>query len=318
MNIRGEWNGAEAVWDRAGPWSGSWKKLIAFPDFFEDCEACLFRLAVYETESADRQRRDGNLAKSLLRRSFRNGRAVSAEVEHSQRENIVSDPGRSEVGVPRSFSYFRPAHPGHVVGPREVAGRLRPSDWRPASSQEERACYRAAVTLCGESMASNDADRRSLAFGVLVDHMDFLLTGGFLDEIAKVLTSSALQEDEARKLLNAVDEFLAFQEESGSDRVNERAICYIQDVRLWADSFRPSDFDGKLRSVCARDPWDKRFANDPRTSARRGRRTGRADSVGPASLASSFGLACQSRSPISGTVGLRESDELTRTLPAAR
>ena len=62
-----------------------------------------------------------------------------------------------------------------------------------------------------------------------------------------------------------VDEFLMLQEESGRGRANEQAIRYIQDVRHWAHSLRPSDFDGKLRSVCARDPWDKRFTNDPRT-----------------------------------------------------
>jgi hypothetical protein len=264
MNIRGEWNGAQGAWGPRRTLVWLLEKVIAFPDFFEDCEACLFRLAVHETESAI-----GNSATEIWRNLFcvdLSGTAVSFQQRLNILKDRISSPSLDEARLAfRGLSRVFDGPSGHIVGPPEVAGRLRPRDWQPASSEEGLACYRAAVTLCGESMASKDTDRRSLAFELLVDHMDFFLTGVFLDEITKVLTSSALQEDEARKLLNAVDEFLAFQEESGGDRINERAIRYIQEVRHWANSFRPSEFDGKLRSVCARDPWDKRFANDPRT-----------------------------------------------------
>jgi hypothetical protein len=122
------------------------------------------------------------------------------------------------------------------------------------------------LKLCAEQVAHGDADHHSLAFGMLVDHLGSLLGGGFLDEIARALPASALEENEVRSLVNAIDGFLEFEQHIGRDRANESAIRYIQQVRQWVDSIRPADFDGRLRSVCSRDPWDKRlFAEDPRT-----------------------------------------------------
>ena len=200
MNIRGEWNGAEAAWGPRRTLVWLLEKLVAFPDFFEDCEACLFRLAVHETES-----QIGNSATEIWRNLFcvdLSGTAAPFQRRLNILKERTSSPSLDEARLAfRGLSRVFDGPSGHIIGPPEVAGRLRPRDWRPASSDEERACYLAALTLCGEPMASNDADRRSLAFDVLVDHMDFLLTGGFLDEIARVLTSSALQEDEARETL---------------------------------------------------------------------------------------------------------------------
>jgi hypothetical protein len=262
MTILGEWT--EAGWGSRRILVRLLEKMIAFPEYFEDCEACLFRLAVHETESAI-----GNSATETWRDLFcvvLSGTSVSFERRLNVLRERISSPSLDEARLAfRGLSRVFDGASRPIIGQPGVAGRFRPRDWRPASSDEDRACYRAAVMLCGESMVSKDADRRSLAFDLLVDHMDFFLTGEFLDEIARVLASFAFEEDETRKLLNAVDEFLAMQEESGRSRANEQAIRYVQEVRHWANSLRPLDFGGKLRSVCARDPWDKRFANDPRT-----------------------------------------------------
>jgi hypothetical protein len=261
-NIRGE--RTEAGWGSRRSLVRLLEKLIAFPEYFDDCEACLFRLAMHETES-----QIGNNATETWRNLFcviLSGTAAPFQRRFDVLRERTSSPSLDEARLAfRGLSRVFDGSSGHVLGPTEVGGRLRPRGWQPASSDEDRACYRDAVTLCGEYIASNDADRRSLAFDMLVDHMHFLLTGRFFEEIARALMSSELQEDEARKLLNAVDEVLTLQEEYGGGRANALTIRDIQDVRRWASSFRPSDFDGKLRSVCARSFWDRRFAQDPRT-----------------------------------------------------
>ncbi len=134
MNIRGEWNGAQGAWGPRRTLIWLLEKLIAFPDYSRGLRNVLVPARRARDRVSDRQQRDGDLAQSFLCRSFRNGCVVSAAVEYSQRENIVSEPGRSAVGVPRSFRVFD-GPSGHIVGPREVAGRLRPSDWQPASSR---------------------------------------------------------------------------------------------------------------------------------------------------------------------------------------
>lgn len=257
MNIRGERNGAEATWGSRRSLVRLLEKLIAFHNLFEDCEACLFRLAVHETESAI-----GNSATEIWRDLFcvdLSGTSATFQRRLNVLRERTSSPSLVEARLAfRGLSRVFDVPAAHYAGPPEIADRLRPEDWIPALSDEERGCYLAALNLCAEHFTHGDTDRRALAFDVLVHHMDFLLKNGFLGEIAGVFAPSSLQESEARGLLNAVDRFLGFAEQIGHDRV---------DVRRWVDSIRPSDFDGKLRAVCARKPWDKRFADDPQTQS---------------------------------------------------
>src|SRR5207247_7152422 len=83
--------------------------------------------------------------------------------------------------------------------------------------------------------------------------------------LGRLITPQNLTEDEARKLLQIVDEFLERQQATARAQLNERAAAYIQSVQQWSEIFRPTDFAGKLRSVCARDLWDDRFARDVST-----------------------------------------------------
>ena len=295
MNIRGEWNGAQGAWGPRRTLVRLLEKLIAFPEFLEDCEACLFRLAVHETESAI-----GNSATEIWRNLFHvklSGTAAPFEQRISILTGRVSSANIDEVRLAfRVLDRVFAGSSGHIEGPREVAGRLRPRDWEPSSPDEERACYLTALVLCREHIAHGDPDRRSLAFDVVVDHLDFLLKSGFLDEIAGFLAPPSLKESESRRLVNAVDRYLGFAEQLGRDR---------PDVRRWVDSIRPSDFDGRLRSVCARQPWDKRFADDPQTQSDEADELAGRDSVGPVPVASPSGLVGRSRSSIGGAPGLR-------------
>jgi hypothetical protein len=121
------------------------------------------------------------------------------------------------------------------------------------------------LRLCGNHLAGGDVDRRALAFDVLLGHLDFLLRGGFLDELAEIIARIRLEDSEARRLVNAVDRFLELEGQVGPPHDGGSVPHWTEPIRRWADSFRPSDLDGRLRSVCSREPWDGRFADDPRT-----------------------------------------------------
>src|SRR5262249_39519183 len=63
MRIRGDWNGS--AWGPRRTLVWLLEKLVAFPEFFDDCESCLFRLAVHETEH-----QIGNSATEIWRNLF--------------------------------------------------------------------------------------------------------------------------------------------------------------------------------------------------------------------------------------------------------
>jgi hypothetical protein len=260
LQIRGDAVGTEWGPRRTLVWL--LERLVAFPEFYQDCEACLFRLALHETEP-----QIGNNATAIWQSLFSvylSGTATSfhERIKTLKRRITSADLEAARFafkGLGRAFVEAR----WHVVGPPVVAGRLRPSDWRPSTANEERDCYRAALSLC-DDLASNSSVHRRMAVDVLVSHVSFLLYHRLLGELSAVLTPQRLDEDEVRKLVNAVDRFLQVHEE-GNRAIEESDQRYLQQVRAWINTLRPSNFDGRLRSVCTRQPWDRRFADDPRT-----------------------------------------------------
>lgn len=260
--LRGDWNGT--VWGPRRTLVWLFERLVSFPEFFEDCEACLFRLALDETEP-----QIGNNSTVIWRNLFSvhlSGTATPFQRRLDVLKAQMWSEDSEEVRLAfRGLSGVFDGPSGHVIGPPEVAGRLRPPDWQPASAQESLECYRSALGLCHVQITSSDPGRRALALGVLVEHMSFLLSTGVLDELTEVITPGGLAEVELRSLVAAVDEFLKFAERSGQERANEQVVGYVQKVHRWVDSLRPSDFDGKLRSVCAKDPWIDQFNENPRS-----------------------------------------------------
>ena len=240
------------------------EKLVSFPDFFTDCEAGLFHLAVHETEP-----RTGNNATAIWQELFSvylSGTAtpfldrlpmLRARVEsrNLQRAKLAFR------GVAKALTQ----NTAKLVGAPIVAGRLRPRQWQPNSAAEEFVCYEAALMLCEQQLTQGDASRRRMAFDVLVSSIQFLLHKGILDSIARMFRPQSLESDEARTLVNAVDGFIELHRKRRWERPDNGNPSYLQRVSDWIDAFRPSDFDGRLRSVCSREPWDDRFSDDPRT-----------------------------------------------------
>ena len=120
IKIKGDWTGAE--WGPRRTLLGILEKLVAFPDFFEDCEACLFRLALHENES-----HIGNNATEIwcnLNGVSLSGTAASFEQRFSilKDRTLSTNPDEARLafrGLDRVFAI--PS--GHIIGPPEIAGR---------------------------------------------------------------------------------------------------------------------------------------------------------------------------------------------------
>jgi hypothetical protein len=237
------------------------ERLVSFPEFFPDCEACLFRLALEESEQ-----QIVNNATAIWANLFSvylSGTATPFEqrlpvLRQRTGSSSVSEARLGFAGLARALQRSE----GHVLGEPVVAGRLRPTDWHPATVGEERACYRSALAICEQHLTASVNEHHRLAFQTLVDSLFFLLRRGLADELARIITPQSVDQDEGRKVLQIVDEFLEREERVDHAQANERAVAYIQSVRAWSNLFRPTDFTGRLRGVCARSPWDRRFDRD--------------------------------------------------------
>jgi hypothetical protein len=239
------------------------ERLASFPEFFDDCEACLFRLALFENEL-----QIGNNATNIWQSLYSVYLSGTAAPFANRINALRARIGASDLsGATLAFSAFpnifsRPS--SRIVGPPVVSGRLRPSHWAPATSHEEIECYRAAVRACTEHLLGTEPHHRELAFDAIANSVYFLLAKGLVDDLAQTLRRDCLTDSEAMRVLHAVDRYLETQENLGKSKSDPDIAEKIRRVTEWIQAFRPSDFDGQLRSVCSREPWDRRFSNDPK------------------------------------------------------
>jgi hypothetical protein len=239
------------------------ERLVCFPEFFSDCEACLFRLSVEESE-----RQMGSNATEVWASLFSTSLSGTA-IPYFQRLPILEKRTASPVLAEARSAFGALIHAlrrpvGRIAAAPFVAGRPRPDDWRPETIGDERACYRAALEICGRHLNDASQPHHSLAFDVVVHNVDFLLFVGLVDDLRRIVDPKNLSEVENRMLLQGLEKFLARQRLGENGKTNERAASYLEGVQEWSGSFRPTDFSGRLREVCAREPWDQRFSDNPK------------------------------------------------------
>ncbi len=234
------------------------ERLVSFQEYFVDCEACLFQLALYESEPSI-----GNNATAVWRNLF--GVHLSGTAApFAARLEILKERIRNSTGAALTLAFqslkdiLQPAT-GHIVGPSLVSGRMRPPEWTPASQTEERACYRMVLEFCSELMREHGTVRRELAVHTLIRRIIFLVRKGLLGVLMDVLRPDRLSVDESAQLLRELDRFLEATLTLEPERIDEKRP-YAAKLREWLALFRRSDLDGRLRELCAREPWDRRFA----------------------------------------------------------
>jgi len=242
------------------------ERLVSFPEFFDDCEACLFRLALFENEP-----QIGNNATKIWQGLFSVYLSGTATPFAHRLDVLRARASASEISAATlAYSGFanvfsRPFT--RIVGPPVVAGRLRPNYWAPTTGQEENECYSAALRICAAHLSDSETSRRGLAFDAIVNSVYFLLAKGLADDIAETLSRDRLTDDEAIRVLHAADRYLEAQEHLGKSKADRQLAEKLQRVTQWKESFQPSDFDGQLKSICSREPWDRRFSTDPKSQS---------------------------------------------------
>lgn len=227
------------------------EKLVSFPQFFRDSEACLFRLALEESEE-----NLGNNATRIWESLFAvhlSGTATPFEERFAilqARWNAAQ--GASLQLVSSAVSQILESPSGKVLGPPVIAGQLRPPDWQPSSWQEQRDCYREIVQFALQQLQAGSRERRSLGFGLLTERLSFILDQGLLDELQTRVPQENLSDEETRSLIHAIDDVIEHLVIVG--REDDQLL---QQLSAWSTRLRPSDFGGRLRTICSRDPWDR-------------------------------------------------------------
>lgn len=233
------------------------ERLAAFPEYFEDAEAILFKLACEESEP-----NLGNNASAIWRQFFRiqlSGTAVPFE----QRicllgERITQASNETLLLVFSAARGILESGGARMVGPAIVAGRIPPSDWAPQDRSEYRVCLEKTLDLIRREAGTASTDHRSLALRTLLDAIRPVLDSGLLDEARECVEAARLNNDERDRILEALDDYTYLHRRYGGDeKSTTRWKEYLAKVESWAESLRPEDLVGQVRALISRNEWDE-------------------------------------------------------------
>lgn len=238
------------------------ERLAAFPEYFDDAEAVLLRLALAESES-----HVSNNATGIWQQFFRirlSGTSVPF-IERLVRlkERLFSqDSAVSSLALEALRGIFNP-FVTRGVGPIVVAGRIAPEEWEPTSWREEKQCLNNAVALMQKAVLDNSLslDLKEKALSIAISYIRILLSLRYLEEMQNLFSQASLSNDAHIRLIKGVEEFLFFE---GGKYNGQRSAPedYLSEVSIWLDSLRPGGFHGKLVSLIGAERWHHSMLKD--------------------------------------------------------
>jgi hypothetical protein len=232
------------------------ERLAAFPEYFEDAERILLRLALTESEP-----NIGNNATSIWKQLFRiqlSGSALPFLDRLSKlEERIYSDDQQTSQLAMEAMDGIFHQYGHRMLGPKIVAGRIVPADWSPRSDAEYRQCIDAAVSIL-HKLVLNGAEYFSIrATDIAIKHMRTLLHSGYFNEIRDFFSDVTIPNKTRTSLISSLEEVLHYD-----CRPESAKPCpppdYVQGIQNWLEELLPTDMHGKIIAVAGRNPWHAR------------------------------------------------------------
>ncbi|MGE3243854.1 MAG: hypothetical protein AB7G28_12710 [Pirellulales bacterium] len=235
--------------------------LAAFTEYFAECESVLFRLAENETEQGIVNNATGVWCDLFSVYLSGTSTPFQDRVKVLEQRSKSIDVTELQL-VFRAIRSSLDGYHSKTIGRPIVAGRLRPKDWRPKSFEEQAMCYSSLIDICIASMGSKHPHARKLAFDVIVDSLPHIVKLLGASVLRERLNKLVLSDEENRALLNRFDEMLERDAVVSAQPEENDEAALDSEVEEWANSLRPADPDGRLRSICSRSPWDARFSRE--------------------------------------------------------
>ena len=226
--------------------------LLAFPEYFEVAEDALLTLTLEETEEGL-----SNNATGIWKAAFRVSRSGTA-LPFSDRWAVLSrrlgtDAATAALvldAIQESFKRWQL----HRVARPALGGRLPPPQWRPASTEEERACWSLVLDALLERMAPSFA-HSGAALEVLIQGLPTFLGQDLLKRLESSEALAALEPTAKARLIGALDRYLwrADQLRFSGSEVSEvhRAVA------AWRESLRGDGLMDRLLVEIGESPWRK-------------------------------------------------------------
>jgi len=277
--------------------------LGRFPEYFDDVEAALLPLAVAESEPAI-----GNNATAIWKQFFRiflSGTAVAfGDRLQRLRERIYSPDERVSSLALDALDQILESRGLRMAGPPIIAGRIPPAEWNPKTAGEQRQCYAQAIALLEETVTQNNHPLHSKILETVIQNIRQLLRGGYLDALKRIFSACPISDESRVKAITGIEECLHY-DLSKDEIKTESGQKYVDEIKAWLETFRPSDVHGRLVNLVGIDPWYHSMMKDEDSWQKDLLNLAGQFLASPESLQQEFGWLCSPDARSAGALGFQ-------------
>lgn len=239
--------------------------LAQFQEYFWDCEAILFKLAMHETEHNVSNNSKGTWA-GLFQPIF-----SWTEIPFHQRQThlmkrlsraTTEDQSLIMEAATKSIGHIS----GRMVAPSIVGGRIVPEEWKPSSDYELDKARADAAHQIIECVKALPSDRQEIPMASIIQHLGTFLQLGCVDALREWLKPESLNEETLRILRASLDGHINWlnlhaKDDSwagiySSDKEKAWANKALEPILDWRRSLNPSSLQSHIQDVTERGFWD--------------------------------------------------------------
>lgn len=228
------------------------ERLAWFPEYFQDAEAILFRLALAESEP-----RIGNNATSIWKQLFRiylSGTSVPFQDRILLLETRMMSGDESVIGLAsEALDGILQGRASRMDTRSVIADRVTPLEWKPATNRELADCLRSVLSLLSRMMNVEPEMLRDAALTVLISKVSRLLEWGFLDEVKDLLAEIQPDDGQLSSLIQELDGFVSAHREDEGDFDD----TYLQQVMNLQEGLAGKSLHTRLIRVVGKSPWER-------------------------------------------------------------
>src|SRR5438445_692062 len=233
------------------------ERLARFPDYFDDAEGILLRMAAAESEPDI-----GNNATGIWIQLFRI-RLSGTAVPFTKRVSLLRERLRSQtpeirkLGVSALEAIFSDSGM-RMEGSPVIAGRIPPDEWNPQTRRELFDAERRALGLVGEAIKWGDPTVSLPLRNILVGDARWFALHGLVEEVEVILRPIQLTEDEKLRLIDSLGQILAYD-------ASHHTAELVQHVNRWRQSLSSGDLPARMVAVIGQTRWGAARLQDEST-----------------------------------------------------
>lgn len=233
------------------------ERMVAFPEFFNDAEIILKKLALAENEEGI-----GNNATEIWYQLYRihlSGTAIPFDQRLIKLQQYIYHGSTEETALAlNALSRLLGRHISRMAGPPVVAGRIPPKEWRPETREALTNSIDAIVNLLINLLSHEDSAIRSSSQRVILDNLDYLIESGYIEQLRQIFKPGSLDDQTLVQVTSAIREYIKL-----SNYRNDLNTILVRQITDWLSELTPQDIHGRIITSVGIEPWEFHGNEEP-------------------------------------------------------